>query len=146
MIYLTLHAAIYSAAFLILLVPAGNFFCRLLLEKSNLNLTGGGAITADSKKSEAEAQAYAGRIIGALERTIISFGIISNSWELMIAVIALKTITRYSELDEKINAEYFLVGSLFSIFWAILISVLWKIYDRFLGAGIADLLLSVSSG
>ena len=44
-------------------------------------------------------------MIGSIERILIMIGLIAQSWEVMVAVIALKTVARYRELDEKIEAE-----------------------------------------
>lgn len=63
-------------------------------------------------------QNEAGRVIGVLERLIIGLGILLKSWELVVGVVALKSIARYKELDKQINAEYFLAGSMISILWA----------------------------
>ncbi|MGU3391875.1 hypothetical protein [Sphingomonas sp. M1A8_2b] len=79
-------------------------------------------------------EAYsAGRIIGWLERLILAIGIIAHSWEVLAAVIALKSVARFKELDTKLPAEYFLVGSLFSVFWAMLITGTWLSYDQRFG-------------
>ena len=51
----------------------------------------------------------------------------------MAAVIALKTVARFKELDDQRFAEYFLVGSLFSILWAVLITSAWLVYDQRVG-------------
>ncbi len=75
----------------------------------------------------------AGRYIGALERLIIMVGLIIGSWDILVAVIALKTVARYQELDKKIEAEYFLVGSLSSILWAIAMTSCISWYDGKIG-------------
>jgi len=41
----------------------------------------------------------------------------------------LKTVARYSKLDEQHYAEYFLIGSLASILWAVFIAVALVIFD-----------------
>jgi hypothetical protein len=60
----------------------------------------------------------AGRVIGVLERLLIFVGLTASSWEILAGVVALKTVARYSKLDEQNKAEYFLIGSLASILWA----------------------------
>ena len=57
----------------------------------------------------------------------------THSWEVVAAVIALKTVARFKELDDQRFAEYFLVGSLFSILWAVLITSAWLVYDHRVG-------------
>ena len=98
----------------------GNLFCRTVV-----NLSG----VKQSTTSNAS-QIRAGRYIGLLERLLISIGIIVKSWEVIAVVVALKTVARYKELDKQINAEYFLIGSLASIFWAIFVTALLIVYDQ----------------
>ena len=49
-------------------------------------------------------------------------------------VIALKTVARIKEMDQRVFAEYFLVGSLFSLLWTIAVVGAWQAYDHQLGA------------
>ena len=83
----------------------------------------------------------AGRVIGVLERLLIFLGLIASSWEILAGVVALKTVARYKELDEQNRAEYFMVGSLASILWAVVITVAFAAYDHALGFGILPLFL-----
>lgn len=78
-------------------------------------------------------EARAGRIIGLLERSLILAGLLMKSWEVITAVIALKTVARYKELDHQITAEYFLIGSLASILWALAVAGVVSWYDNALG-------------
>jgi hypothetical protein len=64
---------------------------------------------------------------------------LTHSWEVLAAVIALKTVARFKELDDRKFAEYFLAGSLFSILWAVVVTSLWLAYDRYAGLGVLDL-------
>lgn len=66
-----------------------------------------------------------GQMIGNLERLIIFIGILMQEWSLVAVVIALKTIARYKELDDQDKSEYFLIGSLFSMLWAITIALIF---------------------
>lgn len=59
----------------------------------------------------------------------------------MAGVVALKTVARVKELDERLDAEYFLVGSLFSILWVIAITIAWVIYDTTCGHGLSGVLV-----
>ncbi len=119
-----IHAFIYSLAALVLLVPVGNWLCQQIFSLSGLK---------DATADEAAPVHKAGRWIGALERLILAAGIILQSWEIMAAVIALKTVARFQKLDRQEFAEYFLVGSMFSILWTLLITSLWLGYDHQLG-------------
>ncbi|MGF0536877.1 hypothetical protein ACQQ2Q_02705 [Agrobacterium sp. ES01] len=49
-------------------------------------------------------------------------------------MIALKTVARFKEMDERDFAEYFLVGSLFSILWTMFVTSAWLAYDHKLGS------------
>ena len=59
-----------------------------------------------------------------------------TSWEILAGVVALKTVARYSKLDEQHKAEYFLIGSLASILWAVVITAVIALYDRGWGFGV----------
>jgi len=122
----------YTGFALFLLTVVGNFLCRRLL----LN------VRRPQVADSAPATTYAaGRLIGWLERLVLAAGLLSNSWEILAAVIALKTVARFKELDQQDFAEYFLVGSLFSILWAILVTGAWMLYDQQLGIGIRATLM-----
>lgn len=116
-----IHAMAYTTVALLLLIPLGNGLCRAIF-----NLTGLRDATADAP----EPSHSAGRVIGTLERLILAVGIIMQSWEILAAVIALKTVARFKSMDERAFAEYFLVGSLFSVFWAMLVTGAWLAYDH----------------
>ncbi len=152
---------IYTAA-LIVLTIGGNAACRLVLKRSGAKITHhprlqitkesaakGDASTVISKPpaDEADEEALkAGRVIGSLERILISIGLIAQSWEVMVAVIALKTVARYQELDERIEAEYFLIGSLVSILWAVAVTVGAMILDSAIGINVSGLIRGLIDG
>lgn len=56
-----------------------------------------------------------GKLIGILERTFIYFLILLNQIGAIAVIIALKSLARFNELDNKGFAEYFLIGSLLSL-------------------------------
>ena len=76
-------------------------------------------------------------MIGHLERLAIAGGLVVGAWEVLVAVVALKSVARFKDLEEKLNAEYFLVGSLFSVLWAVLVTLAWRAYDARLGLDLA---------
>lgn len=115
------HFLLYSAIALWLLTSVGNWLCRQLL-----SLTG----MKDAVAPLAGDGIAAGRVIGGLERLVIAIGVIAHSWEVLAAVIALKTVARFKELDKQLSAEYFLIGSLFSLLWAIVVTGAWLGYDH----------------
>lgn len=111
-----IHAVVYSSVALIMLTWGGNVACQWMLRWVG--------------KTPAKAENRSGYVIGALERLIIAIGLFTQSWEVLAGVVALKSIARFKELDEAEFAEYFLIGSLFSLLWALLISSLWLGYDQ----------------
>lgn len=143
------HAAAYTAAALLLLTSGGNWTCRLLLSRFKIDeineidakppAVSGARKTRRSKGARPPEPAL-GRLIGTLERLLIAAGILLGSWEILVAVIALKTVGRFKDLDERIHAEYFLVGSLFSIAWALFVTGAWLVYDKLVGAGLQSML------
>lgn len=118
------HALLYTSVALLLLTWAGNQICRGIFSLTGLK---------DSIANLPSPTHSAGRWIGAFERLILAFGIILHSWEILAAVIALKTVARFKDMDERNFAEYFLVGSLFSILWTMLVTSAWLAYDHKVG-------------
>lgn len=68
-----------------------------------------------------------GKLIGNLERTFVYFLVIFNQIAAIAVIIALKSLARFKEMDDKNFAEYFLIGSLLSLFLAALPAVLVRI-------------------
>lgn len=119
----------------VLLTAGGNQVCRLILTIS---------ATKTPPEQGEQVSLRAGRTIGVLERLLIFLGLIAHSWEILAAVIALKTVARYAKLDDQNNAEYFLIGSLASILWAVAITGLIVLFDRSpFGAGLLTELLGL---
>lgn len=152
--------SIYLAA-LVTLTAGGNLFSRGLLQFSGISLpqnnqpptpvpqpqatpaqnaSGQAATAVPSIAAQPATNARAGRMIGSLERLIILIGLVAGSWEIMAAVIALKTVGRFKELDERLHAEYFLIGSLASVVWAAAISLGLIWFDQHLGLNLSGLL------
>jgi hypothetical protein len=108
-------------ALLALLTYGGNAACKWVLRWS---------ATTTPPESGQKITLRAGRVIGILERVLIFVGLMASSWEILAGVVALKTVARYSDLDKQDKAEYFLVGSLASILWAVVMTALIAFYDR----------------
>jgi hypothetical protein len=119
----TLQIAAY-AALALMLTLGGNFVCKWVLRLSE---------TAAPPETGEKITLRAGRVIGVLERILIFVGLTVASWEILAGVIALKTVARYSKLDEQNRAEYFLIGSLASILWAVLVTVATVLFDQRFG-------------
>ena len=120
---ITLQVAAY-VVLAVLLTLGGNFVCKWVLRLSET--------TAPPETGE-KITLRAGRVIGVLERILIFAGLTVSSWEILAGVIALKTVARYSKLDEQNRAEYFLIGSLASILWAVLVTVATVLFDQRFG-------------
>jgi hypothetical protein len=114
------------ATLLWLLAFGGNAACRLVLKSS---------ATRTPPEAGESVSLRAGRTIGVLERCLVFLSLVAGSWEMLAAVIALKTVARYAKLDEQSNAEYFLVGSLASLLWAVTMTFVIALYDRSWGFG-----------
>jgi hypothetical protein len=65
-----------------------------------------------------------GKLIGVLERTFLYFLIIFNQIGAIAVIIALKSLARFKELDDKNFAEYFLIGSFLSVMVAVIPAVI----------------------
>lgn len=122
-----IHGITYTIVALVLLTGIGNVACRMLFS--------GAGLKSETSGTTSDVQP-AGWIIGWLERIVLAVGILTQSWEVLAAVIALKTVARFKELDDQRFAEYFLVGSLFSLLWAVLTTGAWIAYDQHFGSNI----------
>ena len=141
-------------AFIPLAWQVGNWVVRALLKWSSAKKQPTAPQSAMQQgaagEQPAEPDVKAGRFIGLLERLLIVFGLLTGKWDIIAAVIALKTVARYKELDQQITAEYFLIGSLCSILWAFLVAILLSDYDDHYGFHIlhhgGDAVLPATSG
>ena len=121
-------------ALLALLTFGGTVACKLVLQWS---------ATKAPPESGEKITLRAGRVIGILERLLIFVGLVASSWEILAGVVALKTVARYSDLDKQAKAEYFLIGSLASILWAVVMTALISLYDREWGFSVVPLLVDL---
>ncbi len=130
-----LQIAVY-VVLLIVLTIGGNEICKLVLRVS--------ATKAPPEDGET-ISLRAGRTIGVLERLLIALGLVAGSWEILAAVVALKTVARYAKLDNQNNAEYFLIGSLTSVLWAAAVTGLTVLFDRTWGLSLLNDLVGLFS-
>lgn len=121
-------------ALVALLTFGGNAACKFVLQWS---------ATKAPPESGEKITLRAGRVIGILERLLIFVGLVASSWEILAGVVALKTVARYSDLDKQDKAEYFLIGSLTSILWAVVMTALISLYDREWGFSVVPLLVDL---
>ena len=122
----TLQVSAYVVLTL-LLTFGGNLVCKWVLRLS---------ATKPPPETGETITLRAGRMIGILERILIFVGLTASSWEILAGVVALKTVARYKKLDEQNRAEYFLIGSLASILWAVIVTVAATLFDRHFGFGL----------
>ncbi|MGH9380180.1 MAG: DUF3307 domain-containing protein [Thermoanaerobaculia bacterium] len=64
-------------------------------------------------------QPGAGRIIGVLERLMALTLVLLDQWGALGLVLAAKSIARFKDLDQRLSAEYYLVGTLTSLLLAV---------------------------
>jgi hypothetical protein len=79
---------------------------------------GGIVVEGDTAKSPKREVLRGGWLIGYLERFAVIAAIVLGHWEIVAAVIAIKGLGRFSELDHAIARERFIIGTLTSMIWA----------------------------
>lgn len=124
--------------FLVILTFFGNLFCKWVLAVTHVTPLPQGATETGETQHKRNT---AGRWIGAVERLIIAFGIALSSTEIIAAVVAIKAISRFQQMDNKDFAEYVLLGSLCSVLWAIVWTAIVLSIDAAWGANLVDLWL-----
>jgi len=77
-----------------------------------------GGILVDAETEKPREVLRGGATIGYLERVAILGGILAGHVEVVAAVIALKGLGRFSELDSGPARERFIIGTLVSFIWA----------------------------
>ena len=70
--------------------------------------------------------AGSGRIIGILERLLVFPLVLLDQWGALGLVLAAKSIARFKDLDQRLPAEYYLVGTLTSLLCAVLGALLLR--------------------
>lgn len=106
---------IYSLIFVIIWDPAAVFIKKLFLYMIHENSC-----------IQEENDSQIGRIIGKLERVIISVLVLCNQFGAIGFVLTAKSIARYKQLEDKNFAEKYLVGTLTSASIAIIITIILK--------------------
>lgn len=72
-------------------------------------------------------QPGAGRIIGVLERMITLTLVLFDQWGALGFVLAAKSIARFKDLDQRLSAEYYLIGTLMSLLLAVASALLLRL-------------------
>ena len=105
--------------------PLTVFVLRLATRKPDvLGEHGGILVEAKDGHGEAREVLRGGTTIGYLERFAIVGAIAVGHVEVIAAVIAIKGLGRYSELDSAAARERFIIGTLVSMIWASLCAAL----------------------
>lgn len=65
-----------------------------------------------------------GELIGIIERLLILTFVIAQNYEAVAFIVAAKSIARFSALDDKDFAEYYLIGTLLSVIVAVTVGVI----------------------
>lgn len=133
-----LHALAYSAVGLFALTTLGNVAYR------GLSTLIGQPATPPAQRDDTDTpNPRNGRVIGTLERLLLAAALMVQSWPLVAAVIALKSVARFKALEQKVFAEYFLIGSFFSLLWALLVTSVWLAYDQTYGVDLHGQLIAL---
>lgn len=119
-------STIFCLLFLALLFPCGTWICRIVLKNVPKVPASTPVVLSASGEEVTSQEIRVGWKIGYLERFIVVFAGVYSVWEIFAVVAALKTIARYKELDQKISAEYFLIGSMASLAWALVCAQAFK--------------------
>lgn len=106
---------IYSLTFVILWDPVAVFIKKLFAYIIDRN--------SDNQQGN---DPQVGRIIGKLERIIVSVLIFCNQFGAIGFVLTAKSIARYKQLEDKSFAEKYLVGTLTSVAIAFIITIVLK--------------------
>lgn len=69
----------------------------------------------------------AGRVIGVLERLITLTLVLLDQWGALGFVLAAKSIARFKDLDQRLSAEYYLIGTLMSLALAVASALLLRL-------------------
>ncbi|TKJ41057.1 hypothetical protein CEE37_05165 [candidate division LCP-89 bacterium B3_LCP] len=92
----------------------GHLFVRLLLHRHRRDFRGG--------------LKGAGTIIGILERIFVLTFVLLGEYTALVLIFTAKSIARFEELKDREFAEYYLIGTLLSILFAMLIGILASQY------------------
>ena len=72
----------------------------------------------------------AGMVIGIVERIIVLTFVLVNQYTAITIVFAAKSIARFNELKDRKMAEYYLIGTLISITFALIVGIIVKVILR----------------
>jgi hypothetical protein len=106
-----MQVLIYITAYLLAL-GVGHFFVKAMLKKF--------------RPGDAQGVPGAGAVIGTLERALVLTLVLTSQYTAIGLALTAKSIARYKELEDRRFAEYYLIGTLASILFAIGTGILTK--------------------
>lgn len=115
------YRTVLSVAIAMLGVIAGNPITQWVLGRAKTPEPAehGGIVVEDESGEKGEREVLRGGwLIGYLERLAIIAAVVLGRFEIVAAVIAVKGLGRFSELDNAAARERFIIGTLTSIIWA----------------------------
>lgn len=112
----TIEAVAFLAG-LAFAIGGGTVFIRGLLAQA-----GKSPSESDKTRKPTQQEYGVGRIIGDLERTLIFLMALEGQLDAAGLVLAAKSIARFKEFESQEFAEYYLLGTLSSTLWAILVA------------------------
>ena len=75
------------------------------------------------KEVETSGLKGAGMVIGIVERVMVLTFVLVNQYTAITVIFAAKSIARFNELKDRKMAEYYLIGTLVSITFALLVGI-----------------------
>lgn len=126
----------FKLIFIIIYISfSGAYFIPLILDLIYMRVSNYNAILnnllknnlSDEEKPFIDA-VKTGRYIGIFERTLIVIFLFKNDLSAIGFIIAIKSLARFKMMDNKIFAEYYLLGTLLSVIYTFIIyNILYKI-------------------
>ena len=112
MIY-TFEIAIVVFAYLVVII--GGYLIRLMLRRYE-------------KEAETSGLRSAGMVIGIVERIMVLTFVLVDQYTAITVIFAAKSIARFNELKDRKMAEYYLIGTLSSITFALLVGIVVRAF------------------
>lgn len=110
---LLLLCGYYICVYFIVII-GGRFFVEFFLKSLSISL----------ENSSEKGLPGAGKLIGMLERGIIlTFGLLGEYGAISFVFVA-KSMARFKQLEKRQFAEYYLIGTLLSFFFALVIAII----------------------
>lgn len=101
-------AVVISAYIIVSII--GAYFIKLMLRRYE-------------KEVEISGLKGAGMVIGIAERVMVLTFVLVNQYTAITVIFAAKSIARFNELKDRKMAEYYLIGTLVSITFALLVGI-----------------------